>query len=53
MIELIYDTHHMARIDMRLVAKVLEHVDVCSAGLLGFHFLDGTGIQVQLQGLSY
>ena len=53
MTELTSATHHMARVDLRLVAKVLEHVDVCSAGLLGFHFLDGTGIQVQLQGLSY
>ena len=46
MIELTADTCHMDRIDLRLVAKVLEHVDVHPLGLLSFHFLDGTLVRV-------
>ena len=46
MIELTSATHHMARVDLRLVAKVLERVDVHPMGVLHFHFLDGTQVRV-------
>ncbi len=45
-IELTADACHMTRIDLRLVARVLEHVDVHPAGLVSFHFLDGTQVDI-------
>ena len=44
MMELTADPTPMKKIDLRIVAKVVEHVDVQPTGILNFHFLDGTSM---------
>lgn len=46
MIALTADSVPMKTLDVDLVAKVLEHVDVGDHGVLTFHFLDGSTIRV-------
>ena len=49
MIDLTADTVPIGTLDVDLVAKVLERVDVGDHGVLTFHFLDGTTVQVTVK----